>query len=121
MSEHILVVDDEESISHLVALILESDDYRVETAADGQQALDSIAQEIPTAIFLDMNMPVLDGWGVARSLRKQNCDVPIVVMTAARDVQKCCQEVGARVCLPKPFDVDGVINAAHLAAPHSGP
>ena len=79
MSDHILVVDDDKSIRHLVTLILQTENYRVETAADGQEALDSIADDIPSALFLDMNMPVLDGWAVARTLHDQGQQVPIVV------------------------------------------
>jgi CheY-like chemotaxis protein len=65
VSEHILVVDDDPNIREMVTLVLESaGGYPVETAANGAETVEAIAQDPPSAMLLDMQMPVLDGWGL---------------------------------------------------------
>jgi CheY-like chemotaxis protein len=122
MAEHILVVDDDPSIRTMLTLVLQAEGYRVTTAANGAQALLEVARDPPSAMLLDMQMPVLDGWGVARSLREQGRWVPTVVMTAASHAAHWSTEVGAEGFLPKPFDIDELIVAVQRvqhATPHT--
>lgn len=111
MGEHVLVVDDDPSIRTLVAEILALEDYDVETVANGAEALAAIDCTPPEVMLLDMRMPVLDGWGVARALQAQHRSVPTVVMTAAEHASEWCAEVGADACLGKPFDIDELLSA----------
>ncbi len=116
MTAPLLVVDDDPTLRNLVAWILQSADYPVVTAADGREALDVIAHEPPTAIFLDMQMPVLDGSEVVHALHEQGRHIPTVVMTARADAARCCRELGADAYLAKPFQVEDVLStAAHLS------
>lgn len=101
----VLVVDDESGIRDLVALILGIEGYPVWTAANGAEALDLLEREPPAVLLLDMRMPVLDGWGVARALQERGVAIPIVVMTAAVDASRWAAEVGAAAYLAKPFDL----------------
>lgn len=110
MSNHVLVVDDESSIRELVAAVLESEGYPVETATNGAEALRSIERDVPGLMLLDMRMPEVDGWGVAAGLKERGVDLPIVVMTAAQDAQAWCDEIGGDCCLAKPFDIDALVN-----------
>ncbi|HEU5015714.1 MAG TPA: response regulator [Roseiflexaceae bacterium] len=104
--EHpILVVDDDPSILETVTEILTFEGYVVETAHNGQEALAHIDQKRPSLVLLDMRMPVLDGWGLARKLREQGLKLPILVMTAAQDARRWAQEVDADGFLAKPFDL----------------
>jgi CheY-like chemotaxis protein len=111
MTHHILVVDDDRSIRTMVSLVLESEGYPVTTAANGAEALQEIERELPSAMLLDMQMPVLDGWGVARRLREQGRRVPTVVMTAASTAARWCAEIAAEAFLAKPFDIDDLVRA----------
>ena len=104
----VLVVDDEESIRATVRAALDLEGYRVLEAADGAEALRIAASETPCAVLLDMRMPVLDGWGFAREARRRGYDFPIVVMTAAENARRWCDEIGGDACLPKPFDIDAL-------------
>ncbi len=106
MSAHILVVDDDINIRAMVSLALADEGYEVVTAANGAEALREIEQHRPTAMLLDMQMPVLDGWGVAQGMRERGCWVPTVVMTAATSAAERCRQIGADACLPKPFSLD---------------
>jgi CheY-like chemotaxis protein len=107
----ILVVDDDPAIRETVAEILRFEGYEVESAADGEQALEALARCSPAVVLLDMRMPVLDGWGFARAVKERGLRVPILVMTAARDAQLWCEEIGANGCVPKPFELMDVLNA----------
>ncbi|MBI3978821.1 MAG: response regulator [Chloroflexi bacterium] len=108
----VLVVDDEEDIRYLIALILESEGYRVETAMDGRAALTAIERRMPDLIVLDMKMPIMNGWEFAREFRaRHNGQVPILVLTAADDARKRAEEIGAAGWLGKPFELDALVRA----------
>ena len=113
----ILVVDDDEAILDVVADVLRFEGYPVETAVDGQEALAAVERERPSLVLLDMRMPRLDGWGFARELRDRGIQVPILVMTAARDASGWAEEIGARGYLAKPFDIDELIDAVRAEPP----
>jgi CheY-like chemotaxis protein len=100
----ILVVDDDTSIREIIAEMLELEGYPVEQAANGAEALRRIEERVPSLILLDMRMPILDGWGVARALSSRGMHLPIVVLTAAQDPKSWAREVSAVAYLAKPFD-----------------
>jgi CheY-like chemotaxis protein len=109
--EHtILVVDDEPSIRHMVAEVLETEGYPVVTAANGSEALDVVAETAPALVILDLWMPVLDGPGFAREIFARGLDVPIVVMTASYLANPIAGEMGARRCLRKPFELTELLD-----------
>ena len=106
----ILAVDDDIDLLGMVQLLLEDAGYRVATAADGQEALEKVAAELPDLILLDMKMPGMNGWEFARVFRERyNHLTPIVVLTAAEDARKRAAEVGADGYLGKPFDIDDLV------------
>src|SRR5438309_6404243 len=72
----ILVVDDDTSILETVGEILSQEGYHVVRAAGGEEALALIRRSKPALILLDMRMPGMDGWAVARALREREIDVP---------------------------------------------
>jgi CheY-like chemotaxis protein len=105
----VLVVDDDEAIRATLVGLLEFEGYAVRAATNGAEALAAIESELPCLVLLDMRMPVLDGWGFAAAVRERGLQVPLAVMTAARDAQRWCNEVNGDACLPKPFDLDEVV------------
>ncbi|MGH2593512.1 MAG: response regulator transcription factor [Anaerolineae bacterium] len=107
MKETILVVDDEANIVELARLYLTQEGYRVESAGDGQTALDKVAALKPTLMVLDLMLPVVDGWEVCRRVRASDQrDVPIIMLTARDDdVDKIVGlELGADDYMTKPFN-----------------
>lgn len=112
----ILVVDDDPSIRAAVSEVLELEGYTVKTAANGQEALTLIEQSHPWLVILDLRMPVLDGWDVARVLKARGSDLRILVMTAARDARRWAEEIGAAGYLAKPFDLADLISAVERLA-----
>jgi CheY-like chemotaxis protein len=111
----ILVVDDERDIRSAVAEMLELEGFAVDEAINGADALDAVERRAPDVILLDMRMPVLDGWGFARELRRRGRQIPIVVMTAARDAGRWAEEVAATAALSKPFAFDDLLRAVDKA------
>lgn len=112
----VLVVDDDLDLRGALELILEEEGYRVRTAANGLEALASVAEEVPTVIILDMRMPLMDGWQFAREFRSRHgWPCPVVVCTAAEDARRRALEIEAEGFLEKPFEIDDVIEAIEEA------
>jgi two-component system chemotaxis response regulator CheY len=107
----ILVVDDDPSILRTVSEILAFEEYPVETASNGAEALQVLDRVQPWMVLLDMRMPVMDGWGFIQELQVRGLTLPILVMTAAQDARRWAEEVRAADFLPKPFDLDDLLAA----------
>jgi two-component system, chemotaxis family, chemotaxis protein CheY len=105
----VLVVDDDETIRATVSETLDMEGYPVRLAADGEEALRSVEERAPHIVLLDMRMPVLDGWGVARGLAQRGLAPSILVMSAAADARRWAREIGASDVLPKPFELDELL------------
>jgi two-component system, OmpR family, response regulator MprA len=101
----VLVVDDEPAVRRALERALTLDNYTVELAADGQEALDALAQSPADAVVLDIMMPRIDGLEVARRMRKAGDHTPILMLTArdAVDDRVTGLDVGADDYLVKPF------------------
>ena len=81
----ILVVDDDEDLLTLVAMVLSDEGYTVATARDGLEGLREVEHEMPDLILLDMKMPVMNGWRFASELRaRYPRRAPIVVLSTLR-------------------------------------
>jgi CheY-like chemotaxis protein len=106
----ILVVDDNACVREIISEVLSTEGYRVQVAADGAEALDFVDRMVPALAVLDMLMPVLDGWGFARGLDERHVRLPILVMTAGENEGDWADEIGAAGWIPKPFDVDDLID-----------
>lgn len=115
----ILLVDDDREIRLAVTDILESEGYKVECAAGGEEALARIDRGTqPALILLDMMMPEMDGWTFVQELRKrgETRQVPVVVFTAAQGPGEIAAEIGAAGCLPKPLRLADLLNEVERLA-----
>ena len=113
MSRKILIVDDEFCITRSLSFMFKKEGYVCETVHDGQGALDRIAAGKPALIFLDVDMPVKDGYEAAREIRANPKwrDVHIIMLTAKGqdlDREKGFQ-AGADEYILKPFDPRAVL------------
>jgi DNA-binding response OmpR family regulator len=77
----ILVIDDEEHLRTLLADILESDGYRVTTAAHGREGLDSFQAERHDVVITDLGMPEMSGLEVTEAIKKIDPSTPVVLLT----------------------------------------
>ena len=105
MPSTVLVADDEKNIVQLIKLYLTNEGFVVETAQDGQEALDKARRFRPDLVVLDIMMPRVDGLEVCRRLRKES-NVPVIMLTARTDdVDKIVGlELGADDYVTKPFN-----------------
>lgn len=78
----VLLVEDHEELWDFLSRRLRRHGFEVVLAHDGQQALDQVGAEAPDIVLLDMDLPILDGWTVARTLRGDHVSVPIIALTA---------------------------------------
>lgn len=103
-----LIVDDSKVIRMVARKILQELSFETIEAADGQQALDECIKQMPTAVLLDWNMPVMSGIEYLRELRKlPGGDEPVVVFcTTENDIEHIQEaiEAGANEYIMKPFD-----------------
>jgi len=106
MNELILLVDDEPSIVQLARMYLEREGFRVESANDGEAALDKVARGHPALVVLDVMLPKLDGFEVCRRLSASQNSTAILMLTARdEDIDKILGlELGADDYLTKPFN-----------------
>jgi two-component system chemotaxis response regulator CheY len=108
MSRGVLVVDDDPFIRKLIATTLEDvAEFDLHEASDGSEALEIAERFHPTLVFLDVDMPVVDGIDTCRALRTldQTRGATIVMLTAAHgdNVERSAEEAGADLFLTKPF------------------
>jgi CheY-like chemotaxis protein/MinD-like ATPase involved in chromosome partitioning or flagellar assembly len=106
MAEKILIIDDDLDTLRLVGLMLQRQGYQITAATNGQQGLEKAVNDKPNLILLDIMMPEMDGYEVARRLRAnpQTVDIPILMFTAKTqlDDKVAGFEVGADDYLTKP-------------------
>ena len=113
-SPRILVVDDEEHITELLAMALGYQGFEVERAANGREALDAVVRRAPDLLILDVMMPQLDGFEVARRLRLDEgaaTRVPIIFLTAKDATQDKVEglRLGSDDYVTKPFSIEELV------------
>ena len=116
----IVVAEDNDAVLELIRTRLELVGYDVSYARNGLEALEMIKAVHPAGVVLDLNMPVLDGFGVLSSLRTFTRRPPVLVLSAryaAEDVKRCLA-LGAKDYLAKPFnDRDLIARVGRLVRP----
>ncbi len=109
--QRILVVDDEPSIAELLTMALRYEGFEVEAAADGAEALQRFDGFRPHLIVLDVMMPGLDGFAVAKRLAERRSSVPIVFLTARDTTEDKVRglSLGGDDYMTKPFSVEELV------------
>jgi len=116
----ILLVDDDEDIREIISLILEGEGYTTKGAADGRDALEFLRQgERPPLIILDMMMPEMNGADFLRCIKStpELSSIPVVVMSGDTAARQTAQSLGAAGCLPKPVEIERLLEVAHRYVP----
>lgn len=105
MSIRVLVVDDDSALAEMLQLVLEGENFAVQTAADGEEAIEAFNGFEPHIVLLDVMLPGIDGIEVCRRVREKS-GVPIIMLTALSDTQDVVRglEAGADDYVVKPFN-----------------
>ena len=119
----VLVVDDEDNVTHLVSSALRFDGFETVTADSGLAALAAVAESAPDLIVLDMMMPGLDGMGVLQRLRANGAQVPVIFLTArdAASDRIGGLRAGADDYVVKPFSVEELLARVHAVLRRATP
>lgn len=101
----ILIVDDDRTLSDLLAFTLRREGYETLQAKDGEAALQRWREDNPDLIILDVNLPKQDGFAVCRAIRRQQDDIPIIMLTVRDEEDDLVKgfDVGADDYIYKPF------------------
>jgi two-component system response regulator HydG len=113
----VLVVDDDAAARTAVGSLLETQGYQVDSAGEGQAALERLVELPPDVIVTDLDMPVMNGMQLIGELRSRGLDVPVIVVTSATEVRSAVEAMraGANDYINKPVDFDALLLAVERA------
>ncbi len=118
MAKYVLVVDDEPNIVLSLEFLMKKEGYEVQSAANGEEAMQAIGKKTPDLILLDVMMPRKDGYEVCQELRANPAwkDIKIIMLTAkGRDVEReKGLALGADDYITKPFATQEVVEKIRL-------
>jgi two-component system OmpR family response regulator len=120
--QRVLVVDDEESITELVAMALRYEGFTVETAGAGYPALQRLEDFRPDLLVLDVMLPDLDGFSIAERVRRERRDVPVLFLTARDATEDKVRglTIGGDDYVTKPFSVAELVARVHAVLRRTG-
>lgn len=110
MNKKILVAEDNDAILDAIKIILEMNGYFVDCTTDGK-TVENIKDNLPDLLLLDVWMGKHDGRKICKHLKNQakTKDIPIIMISATRDLEKSAQESGADDFLEKPFEIEDLL------------
>lgn len=109
----LLVIDDDEENCELLKRMFEKRGFKVKVAADGQEGLMALALNDVNLIFLDLNMPLMNGFTFLEKVKmnKNHREIPVFVTSSLDDEDTIndCLSYGANGFIPKPYDMDKML------------
>ena len=119
----VLVVDDEPNITDLVAMALRYEGFDVAVAAGGREAIEAARSTPPHLIVLDVMLPDLDGFEVARQIKQSGHRVPILFLTARDATEDKVRglTIGGDDYVTKPFSIEELVARVHAVLRRTGP
>jgi DNA-binding NtrC family response regulator len=115
---NLLIVDDEESLRTILETELaETEEFTVDTASDGGQAINQIQAKVYDVVLLDIRMPRVSGLEVLKFIQEYSPTTQVIILTNYADVKTAIQTIklGAYDFLAKPYDIDELFNTIHRA------
>ena len=121
--EKILVVDDEEAIREVVSTLLEAQGYACTVRQNGRLALEAFREGAYDLVLSDIVMPEMDGLKLLAELRRDDPDVPVIMVTAMHDISIALEAIraGAYDYILKPFERDQLHMSVRRALDHRRP
>ena len=114
--QYILVIDDDPDIRELIVQTLTDEGYTALDYNEGEKAIAAMLINRPSLVLLDLMMPTLSGWEVAQRIRAEAtiATVPIVIISASRELETAFQQLDVNASLAKPFDLDELIRTVQV-------
>jgi len=109
--DKILIAEDDQSISRLIAYKFKKEDYEIKIIEEGDKVLEEINSDDYDALILDLMLPVLDGMQILKKIREENIKIPVLVLSAKSQEEDILQglNAGADDYLTKPFRPDELL------------
>ncbi len=116
----ILLTDDDPEIVELIQLKLANSDYRLITARDGKEAVQTCLEQSPDLVLMDIKMPNMDGFDATKALRSKGFINPIIILTASESEadRKTADEIGCNGYILKTRDLTGVKSLINMTLLH---
>ena len=110
MAKSVLIVEDDQNIAELLRLYLEKEGYVAAIAADGGAGVEMFRKLQPDLVLLDVMLPVMDGWNVLKTIRKDST-TPVIMLTAKGETTDKVSglKMGADDYITKPFEMKEVL------------
>ena len=110
MKKKVLICDDDEDILNLCQLILERNNYQVETSKDCESVLPRITDIDPDVILMDLWIPVMGGEALVKILKADDVTrhIPVIIFSANNEIEKIANRLNAAF-LPKPFQIKDLL------------
>lgn len=111
VSRHILIIDDEENLRHMLSVMLARQGYRVDLAGNGEEGLNALMNNVYDYILCDIRMPEMDGKTFLLRALEEHVAAPIIMMSAYGTVETAveCMKRGAYDFISKPFKKDEIV------------
>ncbi len=113
MAKKILVVDDEMHLARILQFTLKNAGYEVFLAYDGREALNKVNEVDPDLVILDLVLPLIDGYKVCNSIKKNDSTrhIPVIILTARDlDTLNFDEDILADTFMQKPFNTDTLLD-----------
>jgi DNA-binding NtrC family response regulator len=114
---NVLLVDDEEMLRNALSIELIDEGYTVDTATDGDEAIDILRNKNYDVILLDIKMPRVSGFEVLKFVQQKSPKTKVIMLTAYADVKNAIEAVKLGACdfISKPYDLDDVLTSISKA------
>ncbi len=108
MSKKLMIIDDEQSVCTLLTRVFAPEGYEVTSETDCEKALETIKNNRPDCVLLDIKMPKMDGVDMLTAIAKMYKDVAVIMITAYGNLETAMEsmKLGAYDYITKPFDLD---------------
>jgi DNA-binding response OmpR family regulator len=112
MGNYILICDDDEGVIDIASIVLKEKGYDVQVCKDSDSLIEMVTLKRPDLLLLDLWMPGLNGEQITIELKsnKDTKNIPILIVSANKDIEKVAKFSGADDFLPKPFDIEVLEN-----------
>jgi len=119
--ETVWIIDDDQSIRWVVEKALKKADFITRSFSCAADLLGALHNDLPDALITDIRMPGMDGLELLDKVQLSHPNLPVIVMTAHSDLESAVSSFhgGAFEYLPKPFDIQEIVDLAHRACMHS--
>ena len=113
--KNIMVIDDDPAILDSIGMLLEFEGYRVTVCSDAAGLL-LMESELPDLLLLDIWMSGTDGRDICKQLKQKSStkNIPVVLISASREIEKSAKQAGANDFLSKPFELDDLLRKVEM-------